>query len=70
MNKVQTINAEYITNPNNWIKQEYRVLEDGIYAPCQEYALECMEFYKLVIPKEIFIEAYNKWIKGEEHGKS
>lgn len=22
--------------------------------------------YQLVIPKDLFVEAYNKWIKGEE----
>lgn len=69
MDKVQTVNVEYIINPNNWIKQEHRVFEDGIYAPCEEYALEGNEFYKLVIPREIFIEAYNKWIAPVVHAK-
>lgn len=40
--------------------------DDGIYAPCQEYVLDyCNPTYKLVISKEMFVEAYNKWIKGD-----
>lgn len=50
-----------------WVKQHPRIMEDGIYVPCQEYVLEgCESAYYLAISKEMFIEAYNKWIKGEE----
>ena len=42
--------------------------EDGIYKPCQEYAPECCDVaYQMIISKEMFVEAYNKWIKGEEN---
>jgi hypothetical protein len=35
--------------------------------PYQEYVPEgCASAYKLVMSKEMFVEAYNKWIKGEE----
>lgn len=49
-----------------WVKHESYVDDEGIWYPCEEYTPEWMETnYKLVISKEIFIEAYNKWIKGE-----
>lgn len=50
-----------------YIKQEPYVDDNGIWIPYNEYALEgCASEYKLVISKEMFVEAYNKWIKGEE----
>lgn len=49
-----------------YMKQYLYVDDTGIYAPCEEYAQEgTASNYKLVISKEMFIEAYNKWIKGE-----
>lgn len=43
------------------------VAEDGIYVPLAEYVEEGFEsVYKCLITKEIFVEAYNKWIKGEK----
>lgn len=51
-----------------WIKQHPYVSDDGIYVPYKDYVLEgCSSAYKLVISKEMFVEAYNKWIKGEEN---
>ena len=48
-----------------YIKQEPRVTDDGIYMPYQEYVPEgCASNYRLVMTKEMFVEAYNKWIKG------
>ena len=42
--------------------------DDGIYMPCQEYVLDyCDPTYRLVLSKEMFVEAYNKWIKGESN---
>lgn len=50
-----------------YIKQEPYVDDNGIWVPLQEYAPEgCASYYKLVISKEMFVEAYNKWIKGTE----
>ena len=51
----------------NWVKQEPYVSEDGIYIPIEEYVPEgCTGIYKKLISKELCIEAYNKWIKGEK----
>ena len=50
----------------NWVKQEPYVNESGIYMPVEEYVPEgCASVYKQLISKEVFVEAYNKWIKGE-----
>ena len=49
---------------NTYVKQEPYVGEDGIYVPCEEYVPEgCTSAYRCVLTKEMFIEAYNKWIK-------
>jgi hypothetical protein len=40
--------------------------EDGIYTPVNQYVREgCESVYKLIMTKEMFVEAYNKWIKEE-----
>ena len=50
-----------------YVKQEPYVDKDGIYVPCQPYVPEgCCAAYKCLITKELFIEAYNKWIKEGE----
>ena len=49
-----------------YIKQEPYVDDEGIWMPCQTYVPEgCASNYKLVMSKEMFVGAYNKWIKGE-----
>lgn len=48
-----------------YVKQEPYVGENGIYMPEQPYALEGTGTYRMVLSKEMFVEAYNKWIKGE-----
>ena len=49
-----------------YVKQHPYVGDDGIYTPVHEYALEGTEsVYRLVMTKEMFVEAYNKWIKEE-----
>lgn len=49
-----------------YVKQEPYVNENGIYMPTEEYIPEgCASVYKQLISKELFVEAYNKWIKGE-----
>jgi hypothetical protein len=48
-----------------YIRKYPYVGEDGIYKPCQEYVPEdCDVAYQMIISKEMFVEAYNKWIKG------
>ena len=40
------------------------VADDGIYVPVYEYQYESDNpLYKLLISKEVVIEAYNRWIK-------
>ena len=40
---------------------------DGIYIPVQSYVSEdTMPAYRLLISKDMFVEVYNKWIKGED----
>ena len=51
---------------NKYVKNEPFVNEDGIYIPVEPYTLEGVSpSYRLIMSKEIFIEAYNKFIKGE-----
>ena len=48
------------------VKQEPRIDDKGIWVPVREYMPENMvPSYLLLISKEMFVEAYNKWIKGE-----
>lgn len=62
-NKTVTVKSQKDTI---WVKQYPYVGDDGIYTPCEEYVPEdCVSVYKLVISKEMFVEAYNKWIKRE-----
>ena len=74
---INDINVECTEYPSLPLKQEvymkqYPYVDDtGIYVPCKEYTQEgTVSNYKLVISKEMFIEAYIKWIKGAENGQS
>ena len=62
-----------IINPNQpkYKKQEPYVNDTGIWVPVEEYVREdCASYYRQVISKELFIEAYNKWIRSEEKSNS
>ena len=49
-----------------YIRQNPYVDDEGMWVPCEEYVPEdCVSNYRLVMTKEMFVEAYNKWIKGE-----
>lgn len=49
-----------------YVKQEPYVDDQGIWMPLELYVPEgCASNYQLAISKEIFIEAYNKWIKED-----
>ena len=51
-----------------YVRQEPYVDEYGIYVPEREYVPEGTESaYKCIMTKEMFIEAYNKWIKEKEN---
>lgn len=54
------------TGQSKYVKQEPYIGEDGIYFPCKEYVYEgCASTYRCVLTKEMFVEAYNKWIKDK-----
>jgi hypothetical protein len=49
-----------------YIKQEPYINDEGIWVPYEEYVPEgCAANYKLLMSRELFIEAYNKWIRKE-----
>ena len=48
---------------NQYIQPPFYVHKKGIQGKV-EGAISC---YRLIIPKEVFIEAYNKWIKEDNH---
>ena len=51
-----------------YIKQEPYVGDDAIYWPVEEYVREdCAGYYRTILTKELFIEAYNKWIVGDSN---
>lgn len=58
-------NAVYNSH-KKYIEQHPYVDDEGIYVPIHPYALEgTASDYRLLMTKDMFIEAYNKWIKGE-----
>lgn len=57
--KIQTLPIKPVT----YIKQEPYIDNTGIWIPVQEYVPEgYASTYKCLITKELFIEAFNKWI--------
>ncbi len=49
-----------------YVQQFPFVDDDGIYVPVNEYAPEgCASNYRCIITKELFVEAYNKWINND-----
>ena len=49
--------------PRKYIKQEPYIDDTGIWIPVQEYIPEgYASTYKCLITKELFVEAFNKWI--------
>lgn len=64
------MNEFYIVSeikPGIYVQQLPYVGDDGIYVPIDEYVLEGYKVtYRMIMSKEMFIEAYSKWIKGEE----
>lgn len=52
-----------------YIRQEPYVDDHGIYVPEKEYVPEdCVSIYRCIMTKEMFVEAYNKWIKNDSYG--
>lgn len=55
-----------LSNECIYVKQFPFVDDEGIYVPLNEYAPEgCASDYKCIMTKEMFVDAYNKWIKGD-----
>lgn len=49
--------------PITYIKQEPYINDTGIWIPVQEYVPEgYASTHKCLITKELFVEAFNKWI--------
>lgn len=50
-------------NEKKWVKNEPTVDDDGIYIPVDPYTMEGqVSAYRLVMTKEMFQEAYRKYI--------
>lgn len=64
----EQIYAEFPIERLKYVKQYPYVGDDGIYVPIHDHVIEGFEsVYKLLIPKEVFVEAYNKWINCDEN---
>lgn len=49
-----------------YVRQMPYVDENGIYVPVNDYVPNgCATMYRCIMTKEMFVEAYNKWIKGD-----
>lgn len=51
-----------------YVKQFPYVDDVGLWEPVNEYVLEgqIAVDYRLVMSREMFVEAYNKWIRSEQ----
>lgn len=48
----------------DYIETKPMIDDIGIWMPVESFVpVDCLSAYKCVMTKEIFIEAYNKWIK-------
>ena len=64
--KVVSVAGGYNHENTKYVKQEPYVGEDGIYEPVNVYVPEGQaSTYRMLMSKELFIEAYNKYIKGK-----
>lgn len=63
MGTVSTINSKEVV----YVKTKPFVGENGIYMPINDYAPEgCLPSCRMILSKEMFVEAYNKWILGDD----
>ena len=52
---------------DEWEKQYPYVDDYGIFVPTEEYKRkDDAGIFKCIITKELFVEAYNKWIRGAD----
>lgn len=55
-------------NSVEYVKNSPYVNDKGIWVPCHEYSRKgTASTYRLFMSKEMFIDAYNRWIKGENN---
>ena len=67
MNKLENYRITSFQQPQ-LVKQEPYVDDEGIYVPTEPYVYEgSCSYYRMLISKEMFVEAYNKWIKGDNN---
>ena len=53
-----------------YIRQKPYVDSHGVYVPVNEYVPEgSASMYRCIMTKEMFVEAYEKWIKNTSHDK-
>lgn len=51
-----------------YVKNSPYINDDGIWVPCHPYTLKgTASEYRMFMSKEMFIDAYNRWIKGEDN---
>ena len=63
--KYTKVDSQKLTKNTKYIRQLPYVNDNGIYIPLEAYVPErCASTYKCIITKEMFVEAYNKWIKN------
>lgn len=66
LNDSQT-SIEFETS-REYVKNFPYIDDDGIWTPCHSYSLKgTASAYNLLISKDLFIKAYNMWIKGENN---
>lgn len=64
-------NAKIKLGFRKYIKQEPYVDDTGVYIPIHEYVEEGLASdYRCVMTRELFVEAYNKWIVEAKNGKA
>ena len=55
-------------NSREYVLNTLYIDDKGIWAPCHAYTLKgTASSYNMIISKDLFIEAYNRWIKGENN---
>jgi hypothetical protein len=60
------MNQRISLESERYIKQEPFVDDRGVYIPVNEYVREGYQSqYRCILTKEMFVEAYNKWIKND-----
>ena len=56
-----------MNNAVEYVRHDPYVSDDGIHVPSQYYVEKGFDpKYKLLMSKDVFIDAYNRWIKGAD----